>query len=319
MLKRYSLKKIILSLCSLFTLLLIYLIPKEPNLNLTVKQEIKYVYESENKSDIYLLDSYNYVAMTNIINNEEDIEAKARVLLETLIIGGESENNLPSGFKAIIPEGTKIIDINYKEGIIKINFSKELLDVQLELEEKMIEAIVYTMTSISDINKVIIYVDGNVLTRLPKTKINLPSALDRKFGINKEYDITSTHNINNINIYYINKYNDEYYYVPVTKYVNDDREKIDIVIENMCSNLLSNTNLMSFLNSNARLLAVENSNDALILTFNSYLFNDLDTRNILEEVTETIKLSVMDNYDVKEVILKYDEDEFYESVIKTIE
>ena len=52
----------------------------------------------------------------------------------------------------------------------------------------MIEAIVYTLTSIDQVDKVIIYVEGDILTKLPKTKINLPSTLDRTFGINKEFD-----------------------------------------------------------------------------------------------------------------------------------
>ena len=89
----------------------------------------------------------------------------------------------------------------------------------------MIEAIVYTLTSIDEVKKIILYVDGDILNKLPQTGKNLPSTLDRTFGINKEYDITSMKDIEDVTIYYINKYNNDYYYVPVTKYVNDDREQ----------------------------------------------------------------------------------------------
>lgn len=34
----------------------------------------------------------------------------------------------------------------------------------------MIEAIVYTVTTIDEVKSVIIYVDGDILTKLPKTK-----------------------------------------------------------------------------------------------------------------------------------------------------
>ena len=68
------------------------------------------------------------------------------------------------------------------------------------MEEKVVEAIVYTLTSINGVNKVIIYVDGNILTKLPQTKINLPSTLDRSFGINKEYDINSIKDIKQVTI-----------------------------------------------------------------------------------------------------------------------
>ena len=70
--------------------------------------------------------------------------------------------------------------------------------------------------------------EGDILNYLPKSKITLPSTLDRSFGINKEYDIKSNKEVTGVTIYYINQYKDDTYYVPVTKYTNDSREKIDI-------------------------------------------------------------------------------------------
>ena len=187
------------------------------------------------------------------------------------------------------------------------------------MEEKVVEAIVYTLTSINGVNKVIIYVDGNILTKLPQTKINLPSTLDRSFGINKEYDINSIKDINQVTIYYVNKNNDNYYYVPVTKYLNDDRDKIKIVIDELSGNSIYNTNLMSFLNSNAELISSEKKDDLMHLNFNEYIFSDIEEKNILEEVIYTISLSVCDNYEVKGVVFNVENEEIYKTVLKTIE
>ena len=55
------------------------------------------------------------------------------------------------------------------------------------------------------------------------------------------------------------------------------------------------------------------------LEFNSYIFNDIDEKNILEEVIYTICLSIGDNYDVEEVSFTVEDEEIYKSVIKTIE
>ena len=60
-------------------------------------------------------------------------------------------------------------------------------------------------------------------------------------------------------------------------------------------------------------------NDKMMLTFNSYILNDFDKLNILEEVIDTISLSVKDNYDVSEVIFYVDNNEIYKSVLKTLE
>lgn len=309
-------KRIIMSSAVLFALLLLCLIP---NKELKIEEKVKYIENDNLKTVIYLLDNHNYLARTTVAINNTEVEKKAKDLLNILIKDSSGESKVPNGFKSIIPSNTEIKSLELVNDIIKVNFSKELLDVNEEYEEKVIEAIVYTLTSIDGVNKVIIYVDGDVLSKLPKTKINLPSTLDKSYGINKEYNISSFKNVNSVTVYYVSKFNDDTYYVPVTKYMNDDREKIKIIIEELASAPLYNTGLMSYLNSNISLLASEQDIDSLSLVFDDYLFNDANSKNILEEVIYSISLSVGDNYDVKEVIFEVNNEEIYKSVIKTIE
>jgi germination protein M len=316
MLKRKCFRKIIITTAILFSFFLMNLFP---NKEYKETQTLEYV-TNYHEEAVYLLDQYQRLARTSVVmDNEKDIEAKAKKMLKLLILEGESEAKLPSGFKGIIPSDTTIIGIQYADHLLKVNFSKELLNVSLEQEEKMVEAIVFTLLEIEDVEKVILYVDGEILTKLPKSKKNLPATLDRSFGINKEYSMESYKEVTPVTIYYISKYNDDYYYVPVTKYVNDSREKIKIIIEQLSSSAVNSTNLMSFLNSNTKLLATQEEVDSLFLVFNEYIFNDMDTKNILEEVIYSISLSVRDNYDVKEVIFKTGDEEIYKSVLKTIE
>lgn len=321
MLKRIFQKRMILSSAVLFALLLLYLIPKDSLDTLKeIPSKVEYVDKMTEKSAVYLLDPNNRIARTKVvIDADADIETKARDLLNILIKNGEGESKVPNGFRAIIPNDTKILSIHYEENLIKVDFSKDILEMTKENEEKVIEAIVYTLTSIDEVKKIIIYVEGDILTKLPHSGINLPATLDRSYGINKEYDIQSYKDINQVTVYYVSKYNDETYYVPVTKYVNDSREKIKIIVDELSSSNLYTTNLMSYLNSNIELLATEQEVDSLFLTFNSYIFNDLNDKNILEEVIYTISLSVGDNYDVREVVFEVEDEEIYKSVIKTIE
>jgi germination protein M len=323
MLKRMLSRKVFVSTAVLFALFLLYVIPKDDNHNLNNKipQDLEYVNTEVITSTIYLLDSHNYLGRASVVvsNSNKNIEAKARELIEILIKDGAGENKIPNGFRSLIPSDTKLLSLKYDEGVIKVNFSKELLDVSENLEEKVISALVYTLTKIDGVNSIILYVEGDILDKLPKSKINLPSTLDRSFGINKEYDIKSYKGINQVTIYYVNKYNDNYYYVPVTKYLNDDREKIKIIIEELSSTHLYNSNLMSFLNNNAKLLASEQADDILQLKFNSYIFDDDVEKSILEEVIYTICLSVGDNYNVKEVVFEVNDEEIYKTVLKTIE
>ena len=315
MLKKKMIRKIIISTSALFALFLIYLIP---NKELEINQNLEYVDLEVNTNSIYLLDEYSYLGKAEVVVNSKSTEDKVKELVEVLISGGEGENKIPNGFKSILPSETKILSVKYEDNLIKIDFSKDLLNISKELEEKMIEAIIYTITSVDEVEKVIIYVDGNILTKLPQTNTTLPSTLDRSWGINKTYDFTNTKDINQVTIYYLNKHNDDYYYVPVTKYLNDNRNKIKIIIDELTSTNTYNTNLLSYLNSNTEILAIEEQPDILELTFNSYIFSDVDNKDILEEVIYTICLSIKDNYDVSEVVIKNENEEILKTVLKEI-
>ena len=77
--------------------------------------------------------------------------------------------------------------------------------------------------------------------------------------------------------------------------------------------------MFSFLNSNTKLLKASNENDILTLTFNNYIFDDIENSKILEEVIHVISLSVKDNYDVKDVVFVVNNEQIYKSVLKTLD
>ena len=49
------------------------------------------------------------------------------------------------------------------------------------------------------------------------------------------------------------------------------------------------------------------------------IFDNIDERNILEEVKNSISLSMKENYNIEEVVFEFEEKEICKSVIKTIE
>lgn len=313
MIKKMYIKKIIISSTALFAFFLIYFIPNKKNNEFQVKQQVEYVNNEIITNDIYLLDKNNYLAKTQIAVSSDDIEIKAKELITTLIKGEKMEDKIPNGFKALIPNNTQLISLEYNNNLIKINMSNNLMDTNKDMEEKIIESIIYTLTSIENVDKVIILMDGKILSKLPQSNITLPSTLDRSFGINKEYDINNSKDINKTTIYYINKYNDLEYYVPVTKITNDTRDKIEIIIDELSSKNTYNTNLMSYLNSNTKVLSVNELDNTLLVDFNEYIFDDIKTKDILEEVIYTINLSIKDNYNIKNVIFTYNNEEIYKN------
>ena len=309
MLKKISIRKIVLSSLALFAMFLIYIIPANEN-TLNIKEELEYVNTNIESSPIFLMDKNSYVALTSVAVNDTNIENKARQLIKVLTIGG-MDSKIPSGFSAIIPPNTEVLSLSYENGLIKVNFSKDLLNVSEDLEEKMVESIVYTLTSIDKVDRIIIYVEGDILTKLPKTKINLPSTLDKTFGINKEFDLTSTKDITDVTIYYINQISDNYYYVPVTKYVNDDRDKASIIIDELSKNFDFNKNLMSFLNEGTVLVSSTVKDGQMMLNFNEEILNNSVSEDISKETLDTISLSMVANYEIKEVVFNVGDRELY--------
>ena len=303
-----------LSSLALFAMFLIYIIPANEK-SLDIKEELEYVNTNIESSPIFLMDQNSYVALTSVAVNDTNIENKAKQLIKVLTIGG-MDSKIPSGFSAIIPPNTEVLSLSYENGIIKVDFSKDILNISEKLEEKMVEAIVYTLTSIDKVEGVIIYVEGDILTKLPKTKINLPSTLDKTFGINKEFDLTSTKDITDVTIYYINQISDNYYYVPVTKYINDDRDKASIIIDELSSNFNPNKNLISFLNDGTKLVSSSVKDGNMYLNFNEDILNSSVSEEISKETLDMISLSIGANYEVKEVVFNVLDKELYKVALE---
>lgn len=308
MIKKMTLKKLLVTSSTLLALLLICLIPDN---NLDIKREVIYVDKEIKTEDIYLLNNDNLLTKVNvkIDYNDYDVVNLSKQLIEYLKINGKYTNNIPSNFKPYLNEETILTAVTFTGDTLKVEFDDNILSPKLE--KTIIEGLVYTLTSIKGVNNIIIYCKGEVLTVLPQSKTVLPSTLTRKIGINKKYDITDYNNIKAVNIYYITNENDDYYYVPVTKYVNDKREKIDIIVDELTSSKSYNGNLMSFLDEQTKLISYSYVDDKLSLNFNEYILNDINKQNILEEITTVINLSIKDNYDINEIIYNVNNKEVY--------
>ncbi len=294
MLKRKAFKKIIISLSCLGILLILYLFP---NKNESIKSSINH---NDDNNIIYLIDNNKYISRVSTILTSKNKEDKIKEIIEILTI--DSNKYIRNGFKKTIPKNTKLLSISIEDDLVKLNFNENLLDVDIYNEEKMIESIVYSITSLDNIKYVSIFVNGSILNVLPNSKKKLPTILDRSIGINKEYNINSINNTTKTTIYYLSKYDDYYYYVPITKINNDDISKIEIIIKELTSSKLLNTNLISYINNNTELLSYNETDKSLLLNFNENILEDINTNNILEEVSYSINLSIKDNYDVDSVI-----------------
>lgn len=314
MIRTKAIRKLFVTTLTLFILLTVYLIPKTETENV-----LKTNLEMTNNTNIgtnviYLLNENNYLVKTKILLSSTKKEDQIKELLTNLV---ENDNQkFPNSLKSTIPENTTIKEIIINNKIVSINFSKEILKVKKSKEKQMISSIVYSVMDLKGIDGVSILVEGESLLEYPNCKEKLNKVLDKKIGINKEYNISSRDKIEKVVIYYLEKIDNNIYYVPVTKYLNDSREKIEIIVDELSSGYIYEPNLMSFLNNNTKLISFEEKENVMFLNFNEYLFGDND--KLLEEVAYTIAYSVFDNYDVNVVFFEVNNKEVKQITINDL-
>ena len=298
MIKTKAIRKIFTTTLSMFIILCVFsLMTINLDNTLKVNLEINDISGIGN-GYVYLLSKNDYLVRKNIYLDSDDNVLNIKKALSYLI---ESDNNkYSSELMGVIPKGTKINEVICGDDLVTVDFSKEILNVSIDHEKHMISSIVYTIMDLVDVKGVSILVDGEVLRSYPNTGEVFGSVLNKSIGINNRYDITSRKDINRVILYYVDLIDEDIYYVPVTKYINDDREKVKIIIEELKSSYLSEVNLMSFLNSNVNLIDYNVENEIFFLIFDDYLFDNND--KILEEVMYTISYSIFDNYDVNMVM-----------------
>lgn len=299
MIKEFSVKKILKYTVLLLIVFLFYLFPEKNEM-----QESKVIFNETNSKyhDIFLIDKNGYVSKTNVSITSTEKGKLIEELIEVMIIDGKYQNRIPNGFSAILPVDTKILDYKIDNDTVILNFNSSLFDVKSEYEEKIVESIIYTVTSIDGIKNIKLNIEGKRVDRLPKSGKILDEVLNREYGINKEYDVENLDDITKVTIYYLNKNNiDQTYYIPVTKYINSNDEKIKIIVDELSSNISYESNLISYLNYNAKLLDYSFNEEELDLNFNEYLFDNEENKKVLEEVIYSISYSIKDNYNVSKI------------------
>ena len=299
MLRKKAIRKIIVTTFVLFVVLTIYMIPTKNK-----KDNKIYHYIDTKDISVYLENNYEQLTKVDFKVTNSKIENVIDAIVKKLTISNDA--TIPRMFSQVIPSDIVLNEVMVDEHIAYLDFSKEFLNIKEEDIEMIVEAISYSIFELKEINGVSIYVNKENISKNYKT---IPDIITKEYGINKRYDIKSFNNLSKVTIFYLDREDDVNYYVPITKYVNDDREKIKIIIDELSSNYVYESNLISLLDKNTKLLNFEIKNDSMILDFNNSIF--LDNDDIFEEVI----YSVFANYDVNVVVFQVEGKEISKKAI----
>ena len=293
MIKRYAIKKIMVSTLGLILLLMFYFFPTKEELNSEI------IKDNSSKQIVYLLDDDNYVSQVVTYFDTNSIEDNIKKRIDILKTG-------INGFYPLLNNSIKLNSVKVDKDKVYLDFSSELLNINDYVKEYMIESITYSLTEINGINDIYITVNNNRVDF-----IEYP--LNRNYGINKEYNINNLDHLNKTTVFFSKTKDDINYYVPVTKISNLSSDKIDIIIYELKSSINSQNNLNSYINDNLKLVNYNIEDNKMNLIFNNYIFNN---DKILESVSYEISSSIFENYDVNEITFNTEEEKNVLCVVK---
>lgn len=280
--KLFKMTLIMFLLLSVFTL-----INYNPEKILRTNIEIKNI-EEVPKTEIYLLSNDNYLVEANIYLESNSVEEKAKKIIEYLKVNNQK---LPNGLNGYILNSVVVNKINFEDNNLRISFSKEFTDI--ENKDLVISGLVYSLTKLPNVNTVEILVEDSYLE-------DYNYKLNKDIGINKEYLLTNRNNIKQVTIYYYTEINNIEYLTPVTKYVNDEREKVEIIIEELSNNVPDN--LVGYLSDKINLLEFQEDNNLMVLNFDDEFkaSNDIINQKTMNLIAE----SIFENYDLNLVFFQ---------------
>lgn len=199
----------------------------------------------------------------------------ARKSLEYMVDGGPGSAVLPQGFQALLPKGTVVkgLDIKADSKLAVVDFSKEFNTYKAQDERKVLEAVVWALTELDNVEKVSIRVEGKELTQMALGKTPVDSEMTRAMGINLEF--ASGTNLGQsvpVTLYFQNKTPDNFsYYVPVTRMVKRTDNVAQAAVEELIKGPDAGKGLASVLAPDTGLLQAQVSQDNSVVTLN---FND---------------------------------------------
>ena len=270
--------------------------------------ETKELDNNTEKETLYTLNDDGYISKTVVyVGKIFTLEDKIREKLEIMTKENNKNSLLPSYFKPILPANTKVLDVKVADSLVKVYFSKELKNITEEQSEKMIEAITYTIID-ENILGIEIYVENDMLRYIPHTKKELPTVLTKDFGINKTYSISRYSDVTKVVMNYYTAKGNDFFVVPVTKYVNDDREVLEIIFEEFNS-----------LNPDVKLISLLDD-----FGVNRYEIKDriiiVDvSRELTEEESNVLSVSIFNNYDIDKIAYLVNGQKKCEKTLKDIE
>jgi germination protein M len=266
----------------------------------TTTEEVvdKEVTEDTIMTELYLLDKNGYVVPQSMPLPRT--ESVAKQALEYLVQEGPVTEMLPNGFAAVLPVDTEI-SVDIEDNLATVNFSNEFKNYKPEDEQKILQAVTWTLTQFDTVENVRLKLNGHDLNEMPVSGTPIGKEVSRANGINIDtsevVDITNTRAAT---VYYIAGEEGAYYYVPVTRRVEENNIE-GVVGELVKGPSYASTLLNDFAPDVELIEEPKIENGKVTLNFNESIYGSFEEKFISEHVLNMLVLSLTEQKGIESV------------------
>jgi germination protein M len=259
------------------------------------------------QTELYLMDSNGFIVPQTIpLPNTESVAKQA---IEYLVANGPVTEMLPNGFKAVLPADTAVKSVDIKDGAATVDFSKEFKEYKAEDEKKILESVTWTLTQFDNVDKVNLQIEGKALKEMPVNKTAIEDGTSRLMGINNDHtESTDIMNTRPVTVYYMSGETDNYYYVPVTKRIsNQKKDNVEAVVSSLIKGPGYSSPLVTEFRPDAALLDEPKIEDGVVtLNFNESIYSSFDDEEkiVSGHLLNELVLSLTEQSDIKKVAIQ---------------
>lgn len=259
---------------------------------------------------LYLMDVNGLLAEQILELPQMESKEVATQVLNYLIKGGPITPILPNGFQAVLPEGTEVLGLNLQEdGTLVVDLSEEFKEYEADHELQVLQSLTYTLTQFDNIDEIQLRINGHPQEVMPVDGTPIGNGYSRLNGINiMESGTIDFMTSRAVTMYFPTEYNDNRYYVPVTKYISDQDNEAEMyqeIIQSLLEGPGYRTNLMDVFNNETTLLNEPTLEKGILeLVFNENILKDPSDSVLADEVMETLVRTLTEQDHVEAIEVK---------------
>lgn len=230
-------------------------------------------------------------------------EGIAKAVIRHLVEGGPAHQYLTTkGLKAVLPAGTSVLGMTVKDGLAVVDFSPQVLQAADAVHERLIlDALTYTLTEFSTIDRVTLWVNGHPLTKMTHGT-PVEAVLTRDRGVNSL--VSSKGTGVSVTIYLgMDSMAGGLFLVPVTRPVAPAAELCSAALEQLIGGpAAGEPGLKGVISSGARVQSLSIEGKTAIVDFSA----DLAEAENLDAAVGAIVLTLTELPDITQVRLTID-------------